>query len=288
MNSNKEIIILLPVYNDWASLNKLFKYINNQAKKISNNINVLIVNDKSSKKGHLNIKNLKKIKRIEILNLRQNCGNQVAIAIGLRSLIKKKNISKVIVMDSDGEDSPFALHKMLKVLKKNKDKFVFASRASRKENFILKFLNNIRLIFTYLMTGKYINYGNFSCFNFSKLKKIANRKETFSAFCSSVTKYSKVVKIPVKKEARYQGRSKANFKFLIMHSLNIINVFSYLVFVRSLFFIFIIFIFFKETKIFIFVFVLFFIINCLNLYLTRIQKDVFYFDKFVKNFIKLK
>ena len=84
-------------------------------------------------------------------------------------------------MDSDGEDSPFALHKMLKVLEKNKDKFVFASRASRKENFILKFLNNIRLIFTYLMTGKYINYGNFSCFNFSKLKKIVNRKRNF--FC---------------------------------------------------------------------------------------------------------
>ena len=288
MNSNKEIIILLPVYNDWASLNKLFKYINDQAKKMSINLNALIINDKSSKKTSLKIKNLRKIIKIEILNLKQNCGNQVAIAIGLRSLLKRKNILKVVVMDSDGEDSPFVLSKMLKVLEKNKNKFVFASRASRKENLILKFLNNIRLIFTYIMTGKYINYGNFSCFYFNELKKIVNKKETFSAFCSSVTKYSKIIKVPVKKEARYQGKSKANFKFLIMHSLNIINVFSSLVFVRSLLLVFISFIFFKGTIIFIFIFVLLAILNCLNLYLIRTQKDVLYFDKFVKNIKKLK
>ena len=288
MNSKKEIIILLPVYNDWASLNKLFRYIDNQAKKMSINFNALIVNDNSSKKSRLDIKNLKKIKKIEILNLKQNCGNQIAIAIGLRFLSKKKNISKIIVMDSDGEDSPFALNKMLEILDKNKEKFVFASRASRKENFILKFLNNLRLIFTFMMTGKYIDYGNFSCFNFSNLKKIINQKETYSAFCSSVTKFSKIIKVPVKKEIRYQGKSKANFKFLIMHSLNIINVFSFIFFLRSLFFIFVSFVFFKETDILYFVIVLFAILNCMNLYLIKTQKDAIYFNRFVKNTVQLK
>ena len=85
-------------------------------------------------------------------------------------------------MDSDGEDSPFALHKMLKVLKKNKNKFVFASRASRKENLILKFLNNKINFYIYLMTGKYINYGNFSCFYFNELKKIVYKKKPFLHF----------------------------------------------------------------------------------------------------------
>ena len=288
MNSKKKIIILLPVYNDWASLNKLFKYIDNQAKKISINFNALIVNDNSSKKSRLDIKNLKRIKKIEILNLKQNCGNQIAIAIGLRLLSKKKNISKIIVMDSDGEDSPFALSKMLDILSKNKEKFVFASRASRKENFILKFLNNLRLIFTFMMTGKYIDYGNFSCFNFSNLKKIINQKETYYAFCSSVTKFSKIIKVPVKKEIRYQGKSKANFKFLIMHSLNIINVFSFIFFLRSLLFIFVSFVFFKETYILNFVIVLFAILNCINLYLIRTRKEAFYFNRFVKNIVQLK
>ena len=48
--------------------------------KMSINFNALIVNDNSSKKSRLDIKNLKKIKKIEILNLKQNCGNQIAIA----------------------------------------------------------------------------------------------------------------------------------------------------------------------------------------------------------------
>ena len=95
MNSNKEIIILLPVYNDWASLNKLLSILMIK-QKMSINLNALIVNDKSSKKASLKIKNLRKINKIEILNLIQNCGNQVAIAIGLRSLLKRKISQKLL------------------------------------------------------------------------------------------------------------------------------------------------------------------------------------------------
>ena len=116
-------------------------------------------------------------------------------------------------MDSDGEDSPFVLDKMLKVLEKNKNKFVFASRASRKENLILKFLNNIRLIFTYIMTGKYINYGNFSCFYFNELKEIVNKKETFSAFVQVLRNIQKFIKVPVKKKRVIRANLKLILNF---------------------------------------------------------------------------
>ena len=45
----KKIIILIPVYNDWESLNKLLSEINENIKSFSeNNFECLIVNDAST------------------------------------------------------------------------------------------------------------------------------------------------------------------------------------------------------------------------------------------------
>ena len=45
----KKIIILIPVYNDWESLNKLLNEINENIKSFSeNNFECLIVNDAST------------------------------------------------------------------------------------------------------------------------------------------------------------------------------------------------------------------------------------------------
>ena len=45
----KKIIILIPVYNDWESLNKLLTEINENIKSFSeNNFECLIVNDAST------------------------------------------------------------------------------------------------------------------------------------------------------------------------------------------------------------------------------------------------
>jgi len=294
-NKNK-IFIVLPIYNDWISLNRLLKDLNKHAKKNSLLFNILIINDCSSKIGKINLKNLDKIKKLEILNLKKNCGNQVAIAIGLRFLVKKKNVSKIIVMDSDGEDDPYKINTLITKLKNNKKKFVFASRAKRKENIFLKFLNNIRLVFSFILTWKYINYGNFSCFNYSELKRIVDKKDLFLAYCSSATNFSDIIKVPIKKNSRYQGLSKANFKFLFIHSLNIISVFKKRILLISIFYLFLIFLiyffnynyYYDEKKVLnIITFLLIFsniVIFCINYF----KKDVLYFEKFIKNILKIK
>ena len=55
-------IVLIPVYNDWKSLEKLISKLDfylSRVKKISNEI--LIINDNSSKEPVINCKNLKTI-----------------------------------------------------------------------------------------------------------------------------------------------------------------------------------------------------------------------------------
>ena len=60
--------LLIPVFNDWKSVNKLITKLNVSLrinKKIKNEI--LIINDNSSEKINLNLKRLKSISKIKII-----------------------------------------------------------------------------------------------------------------------------------------------------------------------------------------------------------------------------
>ena len=85
-------VILIPVFNDWKSLNLLISEINKEFKKNRDFQNeILIVDDKSTKEINILNKNLKNIKKISVIKLTQNSGSQKAIAIGLSFLKNIKN-----------------------------------------------------------------------------------------------------------------------------------------------------------------------------------------------------
>ena len=90
MNIPKHII-LVPVYNDWKSLNKLLTNLNKVFKNTNDYTNeVLIINDHSTDKINIKKNNLSYIKKITVITLKKNLGSQRAIAIGLLYLRKKK------------------------------------------------------------------------------------------------------------------------------------------------------------------------------------------------------
>ena len=86
----KKIKILIPVYNDWETLIKLFDEINKVIEDIENvEFDCMIVNDASTTKPP-DIKVPKNIKKIEIFNMKQNKGHARCNAFGLRYLSKKR------------------------------------------------------------------------------------------------------------------------------------------------------------------------------------------------------
>ena len=236
MNKN---YVLLPVFNDWRSLNKVLKILNNDFKKNKSTNHVIIVNDASTSKVFLN-KNYNFITSIKVLTLKKNVGSQKAIFFGLKYLqkkLKKNNLASTIsVLDSDGEDNPRMIKKMIKLVIKKKRYFIFASRKKRTENNLLKTFNHIRLFITFILTGKYINFGNFSSFSSTLLNKILSNNNLCLAFSSGVLKnYNKFFFVEIKKNKRFYESSKVSFEFLITHALKIISVFYKEVFFRTLF-----------------------------------------------------
>tara|TARA_E500000178_G_scaffold305169_1_gene316445 strand:+ start:677 stop:1555 length:879 start_codon:yes stop_codon:yes gene_type:complete len=232
----KKIYIVLPTYNDWKSLEKVLEILNLRLKNLKKDIYILIIND-CSKEKFKKTKNFKNFKKIIVLNLKKNLGSQKAIYVGLKYLqkkIKDYNNAIISILDSDGEDDPKALKKLIQITERKKDFFIFASRKGRTENRFLKILNKARLYITLILTGKFINFGNFSSFPSSLLKRITLNDDIFLAFSSGVAKnYSKLFLYNVKKNKRFYDTSKVNIKFLIIHSIKIISVFYKIVFLRT-------------------------------------------------------
>lgn len=289
---HKNCAILIPTFNDWQSLNKLISKINNNTRVIAKNVSIYVVNDGSTKKQELKVKKLKKIKKIKIINLKKNLGSQISISLGLNLLKKMKVNSDIIVMDSDGEDNPNKIPLMLSLLKDNQDKIIVASRAQRKETFFLKFLNMVRLVLTFLLTGKYMNYGNFSAFKSNKLKNFSEKKDLLLAYCAGITKNMNILKTPINKEYRYFEKSKVNFTFLFFYSLRILSIYRFNVLINSLILIFLsIYInkyFLDITNILNMISLSLIFLNIIIFYLYNFEKNIFFYKKFIKNVTNIK
>lgn len=221
--NNLKNIILIPIYNDWKSLNLLLNQINEQIIKIGHT-QIVIVNDASTQKPVLKKNNFKKIKKIKILNLNTNLGSQKAICVCLDYLSKIKSRFYLTIMDGDGEDNPNELNKMLDLATKHKNSVVASHRLNRNENLIIKLGYRLHLIIAFMFTWKWISFGNFSTFHSKILKKI-NRNDLWLAYSSGILKNFKIVKTFAVRQKRYFGTSKVSFIKLIEHSMRVISVY---------------------------------------------------------------
>ena len=246
-----ENIIIIPIYNDWKSLNKLLVEIN-QTLNESDLCKVLIVNDSSTQKINIQIKNLNKIKEIKILTTTKNLGSQKSISIGLNYLKRLNDNFFITIMDGDGEDNPSEMKQMLDVARTNQDYIVTSHRKDRNENFIIKFSYKIHLMISFFLTWHWISFGNFSCFNSNNLKKI-NLHDTWYAFSAGVLKNCKIKKLYASRQKRYFESSKVNFLKLIEHSTRIISVFYQRMFATSLLLVFIIWFFIPQFNYFFYI-----------------------------------
>ena len=220
-------IILTPTFNDWKSLSKLLFEIDKNIAGLKGNFRTLVINDASTLKPKLNLKNVKHLRKIKIITLKKNLGSQKSICLGLKYLKKKKTKAIITIIDSDGEDDPKKIKKLINLAKKNPNSIITANRLKRTENIFFKFLYKLHLLITFLLTGKYIDFGNYCSFNSSNLKKLLSNANLWLACSAGITKNCSSLKsYYIGRKKRYFDSSKAKLSFLFEHSLNIISVFK--------------------------------------------------------------
>ena len=230
----KKIIILIPVYNDWDSLKKLIKEINDIIKDFNDiNFECLIVNDSSTIQIPEIIKP-NKIKSMEILNMKVNRGHARCNAFGIRYIFQNKEFDNIILMDGDGEDRPIEIKDLLEKINKNPKVSVVAKRVKRSEGPLFQLLYQVHKLITILFTGKNINFGNYSILTKDDVRKLHSEASLWSSFSGSVKKHiNSLNEINSIRGLRYFGPSQMSLFKLIIHSLSIIAVFKHQVFLRS-------------------------------------------------------
>ena len=230
----KKIIILIPVYNDWESLNKLLIKINENIKFFDDiNFECLIVNDASTTQI-TEIYKPSNFELIEILNMKENRGHARCNAFGIRYIFQNKKFDNLILMDGDGEDRPEEIKSLVEKIKKNPKFSVVAKRIKRSEGFFFQTLYQLHKLITLIFTGQNVNFGNYCILTRTDVEKLHSKASLWSSFSGTVKKNLKPLnEIDSIRGLRYFGPSKMSLVKLVIHSLSIIAVFKYNVFLRS-------------------------------------------------------
>ena len=289
----KELTFLIPVYNDWKNLQILLEKIDLQVQELNYQFDVIILNDFSSINHNINVKNFKKIKHLKIINFNKNLGSQRAIAIGLKYIyeINKNSDEKIIiVMDSDGQDDPGILDKIIKIYENSPNKVITINRSQRSEPLWFKILYEIHYHVLIIFSGRKIRYGNyillinsfllsqsadslFQLGSLDKLKKILSNGDLWAAYSAAISKSYKLThKFFHKRNPRYSGSAKMNLYKLFIHSLRIFSVFKYQVLLSSI--IYCLIFFFLGSSFYFLIFLLLFS-NILNFIISANNKKKF-------------
>jgi len=231
----KKIIIIIPIFNDWDSLNQLLLEIDQVIKKIEGIfVDCLVINDASTIKTP-EINRPKNFKSLKILNMKQNKGHAKCNAFGIRYSIQKEKFDFLILMDGDGEDRPTELRSLIDKVKNDPKHSVVAKRVKRSEGIFFKTLYLMHKIITYIFTGKIINFGNYSCLTINDAKIIQDKASLWNSYSGTIKKYLlDYNEIDSTRGKRFFGPSKMSFFNLIVHSFSIIAVFKYQVLWRSI------------------------------------------------------
>ena len=285
----KKIIILIPVFNDWESLDKLLGEIDETVKNINNIfIECLIVNDASTIISPQFLKP-KNIKKINILDMKKNRGHARCNAFGIRYVNENEDFDNLILMDSDGEDRPIELKLLIEKIIKNPNISVVAKRIKRSEGSFFQFLYFLHKIITFIFTGQKVNFGNYSCLTKSDVSKLSTKASLWSSYSGTFKKNIKDFnEVNSTRGKRYFGPSKMSLYNLIIHSFSIIAVFKLQVLIRSFFIIIILgYInkFFTLDLVFLQILVILF---CIIIFLVSLRENEKELLKSSENFINIK
>lgn len=231
----KKIIILVPIFNDWDSFQKLILEINESVKDFKNfSFDCIVVNDASTNETP-KLRKPDKIHSLKILTMKKNKGHARCNAFGIRYISQNENFDYLILMDGDGEDRPVELKSIIKKILENPNRSVVAERIKRSEGLFFKFLYSMHKIITLIFTGKKIKFGNYTCLTKENVILISSKGSLWSSYSGTIKKYIKDFDtVDSIRGNRYVGPSKMSLYTLVIHSFSIIAVFKSQVLTRSI------------------------------------------------------
>jgi glycosyltransferase involved in cell wall biosynthesis len=232
------ILILMPMLDDWTCAAEVLQRIDGVFTSQEDSIRVLLVDDGSSQPAPSRFGQgpYRKLAGVSLLVLKKNVGHQRALALGLFHLCDAIPCDLVVVMDSDGEDEPADALRMVEAVKANgQTAIVFAERSKRSESMVFKIGYACYCALHLLLTGKQIKFGNFSALPFRFTSGLTVEPMLWNHYAASVVRSRVPIELlPTVRGMRIAGKSRLNLSSLIIHGLSAIACYNETVGVRVL------------------------------------------------------
>ena len=210
------ITIITPCYNENVITIRFLECLEKCIDTLPYNFTVLVVNDCSTDNTALLLARFKFHSpsiQLKVINLKFNVGHQAAIYQGFL-YAHTLDCNHFIVMDSDGEDAPDTIIRLLEHLDTD---IVNVVRSERRESPLFKIFYWLYKFVFRLITRKRMNFGNFCLINRSVMETAIY--STFSHFAAFLSKQKAPTKyIIAKREERLGGKSKMGFRKLFIHA----------------------------------------------------------------------
>jgi len=235
---NSGLVILIPLYNDWTACRLLLAELERTLAEQGLKVRVILVDDGSSQPLPADFSGRMSgvFDRVDLLQLRRNLGHQRAIAIGLAYVWEHVWCETIILMDSDGEDNPADVPRLLaRYHQEAGQKIIFAERTRRSESWSFVFFYRCFKALHWLLVGMGVRFGNFSAIPRARLESLIVVSELWNHYAAAVIKSRQPFEtVPTRRADRLAGRSRMDFVRLVAHGLSAISVFGDIIGVRLL------------------------------------------------------
>ena len=219
------ISIVSPVYRAEKILPILVSEINLVMKRIGEDYEIILVDDRSPDNSWEVMKVLSsQNSKIKSIRLSRNFGQHSAIFAGLT----KTKGDWVVVMDCDMQDQPKEIAKLYKKALEGYD-IVLGQRENRKDKFLKKLSSKLFYkVFNYLSGGQFNNeIGNFGIYKKKVIDSILNINDYIKFFPLFINWVGfKSTSIPIEHSSREEGKSSYSISRLLKLAFNVIISFS--------------------------------------------------------------
>ena len=185
------VCVIVPVYNDWESVSQLLVELAAVGQAHDLRYRVILVDDSSTLGAPETWPGLERstLESLKLVRLACNLGHQRAIAVGL--VVARDEIescSAVVVMDSDGEDLPIDIPRLLAASAAHAGSIVCARRARRSERLMFRVLYRFYKLLFGSLTGVQIDFGNFCLIPKPALRAVISQAGIWNHLAATLTR----------------------------------------------------------------------------------------------------
>lgn len=230
--------IVTPVLDDWESLRILIDGIGTALAGSGTSVEILAVDDGSLRPfdpAGVPLPEGGPVRAVRVLHLAANLGHQRAIAVGLTEMAGREDLDAVVVMDSDGEDRPEDILRLLEEARAEPGLIVMAQRAKRSESLTFRIAYRLYKLMFRTLTGRVIDFGNFSLLPMRAVRRLVHMPDLWNNLAAAILRCRLPFRaIPTERGQRYAGVSRMNLPALVIHGLSAMSVYTDVIFVRIL------------------------------------------------------